>query len=325
MAEVYENDTGMRVPGFSYEALLATGIDAVYMSELYWGLHARAAGHADAPRVTPVNLPLQRSQLMEMKRPGFIAYIENHDEVRVASRHFAPGIRDAAGRAKYGLGLAAYAALLPAHFLVHGGQELGEDATRHGNFAGDNGKTSIFDHVHQPAVLSWLQGDPDVASRALREGYAKLLDLKHSAPFKLPNTRAARTMIDLSGPNGWKPEAKWITSYLRHGAVPGDAWLVVTNTDPANAHETTIHFTAQDGTDTTGALGAMGVINSPDTRYLFVDQFMSKGWTPSDPAVLPGQGVPGDVLHRSGNVPSGLYLGAMEPGTTLVLRVSRVP
>ena len=105
---------------------------------------------------------------------------------------------------------------------------------------------------------------------------------------------------------------------------PLEAFLVISNTDSRNAHAATIHFTEQDGQDSTGALKAMGVSRDPQQRFKFTDIWTQAGWSPCDPALGNKPGVPGDVLYRPGNVPSGLYLGRVSAGTTLVLQVTKV-
>ena len=329
LAEVYENDHGMRVPGFSYQALLNAGIDSVYQSELYWALHAQAQaqskpqGHGQAHALSPRHLPLMRPEIVA-SGAALTSYVENHDEVRVASRHFAPSISSSDDRSRYGLALAAYAALLPGNFLMNGGQELAEDASITGPFAGDSGKTSIFDFVFQAETKKWLDGEGTGLQKDLRRLYTSLFSLRRLPAFAARHTREESSLIDLSGPNQSKPEAQWLASYVRFDPRSGQAFLVITNTDPRNAHAATIHFTEQDGQDSTGALKAMGVSRDPQQRFKFTDIWTQAGWSPCDPALGNKPGVPGDVLYRPGNVPSGLYLGRVSAGTTLVLQVTKV-
>ena len=322
LAEVYENDHGMRVPGFSYEALMNAGIDSVYQSELYWAIHDQARGSGDARRLSPRNLPSSRQGIVSQGY-AFTNYVENHDETRVASRHFAPGVTSPENRARYGAALAAMAALLPGNFLVHGGQEVGEDASHSGPWAGDNGKTSIFDFIHQPSVRRWLDDSASRAQAELRASYQRLLAIRREPAFAAVHTAGFGSLVDLAGPNHWKPESRWINSFVRHDPRSGQAFLVVTNTDPVNAHETTIHFTDRDHVDSTGALRAMGIKDAVEERYRFTDQWARAGWSPADPALGSEAGIPGEVLYRPGNIPSGLYLGKVPAGTTLILKVEK--
>ena len=118
--------------------------------------------------------------------------------------------------------------------------------------------------------------------------------------------------------NWYKDESKWVASYIRH--KDGEAYLVVINSDPFVAHTSTIHMTTQDGQDPFGALWAMGVANDSRRRYRFIEVFSRPGFIPRDPAVS-GEGVPGDILFRSGNVPSGLHLGDVPAATTYVFKI----
>ncbi len=324
LAEVYENDHGMRVPGFSYQAILDSGIDSVYQSELYWGVHSQAGGSNEAQRLSPKNLPLSRPEILAQHR-AFTSYVENHDEVRVASKHFVRGLKSSDSRATYGLAMAAYAALLPGNFLIHGGQELGENAENHGPFAGDNGKTSIFDFVFQPLVRSWLDQTGSDFQKQLRKHYTELFSIKKFDAFTAPHNQTKKSLIDLSGPNKHKPESQWIASYVRYDSETRRAFLVITNSDPYHAHEATVHFTETEGHDSTGALNAMGISRDSERHYGFTDIWTRKGWSPSDPALGSRRGIPGDVLYRPSNVPSGLYLGHVPAGTTLVLKVEAEP
>ncbi|TWW07946.1 hypothetical protein E3A20_29260 [Planctomyces bekefii] len=95
---------------------------------------------------------------------------------------------------------------------------------------------------------------------------------------------------------------------------------MVTNSDPFVEREATIHLTNQSGVDSQGALAALGVVQD-GSRYQFEEIFSRRGWMPQDPAVQ-GQGIPGWALYRAGDVPSGVYLGAVPPATTYVFKVS---
>src|SRR5690606_34426270 len=58
LAEAYESDARMRIPGFSYQALLAAGFDSVYNSEMYWGLHNGVNQPGHIRDVNPTRMPL---------------------------------------------------------------------------------------------------------------------------------------------------------------------------------------------------------------------------------------------------------------------------
>jgi glycosidase len=318
LAEAYESDHRMRLPGFSYESFLATGFDSVYNSELYWEMRNQAKQPGNFRSVRPNDSPLQRPGIFRAGQ--FLThYMENHDEVRLASRHFAPWVGERGQRAELGLSYSAYLALLPGHFLIHGGQEFQEDASVFGRFAGDNGRTSIFDFVFQSLTRKWFFDDERPGWMVdFRERYRELIELKKQTPFNLVHSEANPSFIDLDRANWYKDQSRWVGAYVRHGE--GESYVVVINSDPFASHTATIHFTSQDGVDELGALRGLGIERSSQ-RYVFTEVFSRKGWQPSDPA-LPGAGIPGDALYRSGGIPSGLHLGDIPASTTMIFRVT---
>jgi hypothetical protein len=249
----------------------------------------------------------------------FTNFLENHDQVRVASPAFAAHVGDQPRRAGLGLALSAYAALMPAHFLIQGGQEVMEDASVWGPFAGNSGATSIFDFVYQAETLKWLSGNRPAAVVAFRNAYKSLLTLRHQTPFSLPHTANAPSFVDLHEANWTAQQSYWIASYLRYDAQ--GAYLVVTNSDPYNGHEATIHFTYTKGQDPLGALAAARIADS-DVRYRFTEVLSRPGWIPQDPNVATDS-LPGRALWTNSGVPSGLYLGVLPAETTYVFRIDQ--
>jgi hypothetical protein len=152
-----------------------------------------------------------------------------------------------------------------------------------------------------------------------RDRYKDLLHLKGLPAFTARHSYAEPSLVDLDGANWYKDQSRFVSSYVRFAG--GDAYLVVVNGDPFVAHEATIHFTDQMDRDSLGALSAAGIDNS-EQRYVFTEVFSRKGWTPRDPNVQ-GVGVPGWTLYKSGNVPSGLFLGSVPAATTYVFKIER--
>jgi glycosidase len=319
MAEAYEADFRMKLPGFSYNAMLDAGFDSVYNSEGYWAMHDQVVRPGNMRSANPMRMPAFND---ENVRRGFMFthYMENHDELRLASRHFAQWIGDRGERANLGLAYTSYLALLPGHLMLHGGQELQEDASAFGGYAGDNGRTSIFDYVYQAQTRIWNYSSRPQWMIDFRERYRKLIELKKRPAFSSPHSLGRPSYIDLDGANAHKDQSRWVGAYVRYAG--GEAYLVVTNGDPFVAHEATVHFTDRDGEDALGALNALGVSNS-DTRYVFTEAFSRDGWIPQDPNIQ-GNGMPGWALYRAGNVPSGLFLGSLPPATTFVFKVTRL-
>ena len=77
-------------------------------------------------------------------------FLENHDEVRFASKAYAGD----AGRVLPSLVVSAMISKGP--FLMYYGQELGENASENEGFAGYNDRTTIFDYWSLDGVRRWL-------------------------------------------------------------------------------------------------------------------------------------------------------------------------
>ena len=78
-----------------------------------------------------------------------LRFMENHDEQRIASSHFA-------GNARAGIpAMAVSATLHQGPVMVYFGQEMGEPAEGKGGYSGDDGRTSIFDYCAVPSFQKW--------------------------------------------------------------------------------------------------------------------------------------------------------------------------
>lgn len=319
VAEAYESDTALRSPGFSYDELFNAGIDTVFNKDFYDRLREQGSSPGRFYGARLADSPALRPSILSAGRV-FTNFLENHDEIRVASRYFSSTIGTREQRANMGYALSSFAALLPAHFLFQGGQELGEDANIVGAFGGDNGRTSIFDFIYQSETRKWLQGERAGFANDLRNRYKAMLQLKKQAPFNLAHTAAAPSFADLHEANWTSPQSYWIGSFVRWAR--GEAYLVVTNSDPINGHEATIHFTYTKDADPIGTLGALGIANSGG-RWRFTEGLGRAGWQPRDPNVQ-GDGMPGWVLYQTSGVPSGLFLGEIPPATTYVFKVEKI-
>ncbi len=81
---------------------------------------------------------------------NMLNFLENHDELRIASRFFA-GNPFAAVPA-----LVVSALISTGPVMIYAGQELGEKAEGASGFSGDDGRTTIFDYWNIPTVQRWL-------------------------------------------------------------------------------------------------------------------------------------------------------------------------
>ncbi len=109
-----------------------------------------------------------------------LRFLENHDEIRIASRDFA-------GNAWYAVpGMIVTATLAAGPVMIYSGQEVGEAALGSQGFSGDDGRTSIFDYCGLPQHQKWMNNgafDGGLLSedqKNLRAFYAKLLQVAKS-------------------------------------------------------------------------------------------------------------------------------------------------
>jgi glycosidase len=104
-------------------------------------------------------------------------FLENHDEQRIASRHFAGG----PWRALPAFVISATIDRGPV--MIYFGQEVGEPALRAEGFQGDDGRTTIFDYWGVPEHQKWMNegkfdgGRLSDEQKQLRTFYAELLTL----------------------------------------------------------------------------------------------------------------------------------------------------
>lgn len=104
-----------------------------------------------------------------------LRFMENHDELRIASAQFAGDARLAVP------GIIVTATLAVGPVMIYAGQEVGEPANGAEGFSGNDGRSSIFDYCSIPELQKWVNGHKyDGAllndnQKALRLFYSKLL------------------------------------------------------------------------------------------------------------------------------------------------------
>ncbi|MBR6092171.1 MAG: alpha-amylase [Bacteroidales bacterium] len=145
---------------------------------------------------------------------NMLRFMENHDEVRLASRFFMQKPENA-------FPFVALSALMNrGPFMIYNGQEYGEDAGD-----SDNGRTSIFDYVHMPSMHC-----RDTINRVSTYNYYKeLLQFRESHPAII---RGA--FYDLMWANPWYNnfDPQYVYAFLRY--YGNDKLLIVIN---FNLHE----------------------------------------------------------------------------------------
>ena len=142
-----------------------------------------------------------------------LRFMENHDEVRLASRHFV-------GDAFKALPAVAMAALMNrGPFMIYNGQESGEDAQGAPGFSGDDGRTSIFDYAVMPKHQNWMSGgkfdgsDFTDEQKRLFGFYKKLLN------FRLNSDAINKgAFYDLMWVNPWYSnfDPQYVYAFLRY-------------------------------------------------------------------------------------------------------------
>ena len=155
---------------------------------------------------------------------AMLRFMENHDEVRLASRHFV-------GDAFKALPAVAMAALMNrGPFMIYNGQESGEDADGSVGFSGDDGRTSIFDYAVMPRHQKWMAGGKfdggefTDEQRKLYDFYKKILN------FRLTSDAINKgAFYDLMWVNPWYSnfDPQYVYAFLRY--YNNDRLLIVIN------------------------------------------------------------------------------------------------
>lgn len=154
-------------------------------------------------------------QAVDDIRPHMLNFLENHDELRLASPQFA-------GNAACGKpALVVSATISTCPMMIYAGQELGEPGVDAEGFSGRDGRTTIFDYWSVPTVRAWLSRSRLNARHPLRDFYRRVLTLCNSE-----RAIAEGGMFDLMYAN---PHLHRQYTFLRHNG--DDVLLIVANFD----------------------------------------------------------------------------------------------
>ena len=144
---------------------------------------------------------------------AMLRFMENHDEPRLASKHFI-------GDAFKALPSVTLAALMNrGPFMIYNGQESGEDSDGAAGFSGDDGRTSIFDYTTMPKHQNWMsKGKFDGSvfteeQKKLYDYYKKLLNYRlHSEAIN------KGAFYDLMWVNPWYSnfDPQYVYAFLRY-------------------------------------------------------------------------------------------------------------
>jgi glycosidase len=106
-----------------------------------------------------------------------LRFLENHDEIRIASSAFA-------GNPWYAVpGMVVTATLASGPIMIYNGQEVGEPGLGVEGFGGDDGRSTIFDYWGMPKHQQWMNegafdgGKLSEEDKKLRSFYAKLISV----------------------------------------------------------------------------------------------------------------------------------------------------
>ncbi len=157
---------------------------------------------------------------------SMLNFLENHDEVRYASKEYAND------PAKVIPSLIVSSMLSRGPFMIYYGQELGEMAHDNEGFAGDNNRTTIFDYWSYDTLRRWYNGGKcnlvklTKHERWLRNVYKKVLTLCNSRKSIREGEFFDLMYVNLQNPE-FNPHRQF--AFLRYSGT--DALLIVANFD----------------------------------------------------------------------------------------------
>lgn len=162
---------------------------------------------------------------------SMLNFLENHDEVRFASREFA------GNPAKVVPFLVVSAMISRGPFMIYYGQELGEMALDNEGFAGDNNRSTIFDYWSYDTLRRWYDNGRCSTRRLtphekwLRSVYSRVLNLCNSLEAVREGNFFDLMYVNLRNPK-FDPHRQF--AFIRYS--DNEAYLFVVNFDskPAN-------------------------------------------------------------------------------------------
>ena len=158
-------------------------------------------------------------------------FLENHDEVRFASREFA------GNPAKAVPFLVVSAMISRGPFMIYYGQELGEMALDNEGFAGDNNRSTIFDYWGYDTLRRWYDNGRCSTRRLtphekwLRSVYSRVLNLCNSLEAVREGNFFDLMYVNLRNPK-FDPHRQF--AFIRYS--DSEAYLFVVNFDSKAAN-----------------------------------------------------------------------------------------
>lgn len=162
---------------------------------------------------------------------SMLNFLENHDEVRFASREFA------GNPAKAVPFLVVSAMISRGPFMIYYGQELGEMALENEGFAGDNNRSTIFDYWSYDTLRRWYDNGRCSTRRLtphekwLRSVYSRVLNLCNSLEAVREGNFFDLMYVNLRNPK-FDPHRQF--AFIRYS--DSEAYLFVVNFDSKAAN-----------------------------------------------------------------------------------------
>lgn len=241
--EAYD-DPSTAPPGWSADAFVNAGFDALYDYKLYnvvKGIYASTNWANDIDGLLPSGT----------LSGHMLRYAENHDERRAASA-ITPGDPSNSGFGSPETGFAVTALL---HLLgtdpvmLYNGQEVGEPGNEAEGFGGNDGRTTIFDYWTMPEFAKWVDGhNYDGAQlsdeqKALRASYVSLWALRKVPAIADGLFFSLQAYNKAAGAYG--QQGHWVYSFLRTDPDRGQTFLIVVNLDPSSAYTPKVRVTSE--------------------------------------------------------------------------------
>ncbi len=161
---------------------------------------------------------------------SMLNFLENHDEVRFASREYAND------PAKVVPSLVTSAMIGKGPFMIYYGQELGEMAHDNEGYAGDNNRSTIFDYWSYDTVSRWYNnGRCNTAKltpheKWLRNLYKKVLTMCNSSEAIREGAFFDLMYVNLQNP-GFNPHRQF--AFLRYSSKEALLFVINFDSNPA--------------------------------------------------------------------------------------------
>ncbi|MEQ8241394.1 MAG: alpha-amylase family protein [Cyclobacteriaceae bacterium] len=218
IAEIYN-------PNAYRDYIFTGGFDYLYDKvEMYDTLKHIVQGHASTDDITTI------WQRQDGIADNMLRFLENHDEQRIASPDFAGDMRK-------GIPMMAVSSFMHnGPIMLYFGQDVGEAGQGDSGFAGDDGRTTIFDYWGVPEHVKWLNDgkfDGGQLSEAQKKLQSKYIDiLKACNAYDALKKGAFYDLHYYNRNDDYTGYSNKIYAFVRHTA--DQALLIVVNFNEGN-------------------------------------------------------------------------------------------